>query len=118
MNRIILLLCLVSALQTAGLQSAAQTKDSVLAATPPMGWNSWNFFEGKIDETTVKQTADAMVHNGMLAAGYNYLVIDDYWVGGRDRHNKLFPDPIRFPGGMRALADYVHSKGLKLGIYS
>jgi len=112
-KKIILLLCLFSTLQT-----MAQDTGNALAATPPMGWNSWNFFEEKIDETILKQTADAMAQNGMLAAGYNYIVIDDHWVGGRDRKNKLFPDPVRFPGGMRALADYVHSRGLKLGIYS
>jgi len=77
-KKILLFCCLFSVLQT-----RAQDTGSALATTPPMGWNSWNFFEGKIDETTVKQTADAIVQNGMLAAGYNYLVIDDYWVGVR-----------------------------------
>jgi len=89
-----------------------------LALTPPMGWNSWNFFEGKVSEKVIMDMADAMVANGMKAAGYQYLVIDDYWVGGRDRQNKLFPDTERFPHGMKYLADYVHSKGLKIGIYS
>ncbi len=89
-----------------------------LALTPPMGWNSWNFFEGKVSEKVIMDMADAMVSNGMKAAGYQYLVIDDYWVGGRDRENRLFPDAQRFPHGMKYLADYVHSKGLKIGIYS
>ena len=89
-----------------------------LALTPPMGWNSWNFFEGNISEKIVVDMADAMVSNGMKEAGYQYLIIDDYWVGGRDNKNELYPDPVRFPKGMKFLADYVHSKGLKLGIYS
>lgn len=89
-----------------------------LALTPPMGWNSWNFFEGNVSEQVIMDMADAMAANGMKDAGYQYLVIDDYWVGGRDNQNKLFPDPKRFPKGIKYLADYVHQKGLKLGIYS
>ncbi len=95
-----------------------QQKDSMLAQTPPMGWNSWNFFEERVSEVVLKEMADAMVANGMAAKGYKYIIIDDFWVGGRDTHNKLFPDPIRFPNGIKALADYVHSRGMKLGIYS
>jgi len=87
-----------------------------LARTPPMGWNSWNKFAGRIDEATVRGIADAMASNGMKQAGYVYINIDDTWEGGRDANgeiqtNKKFPD-------MKALADYVHKKGLKLGIYS
>ena len=87
-----------------------------LAKTPPMGWNSWNLFAGKINDATVRQIADAMVSSGMKAAGYTYINIDDTWEGTRDangnlRSNHKFPD-------MKALAAYVHSKGLKLGIYS
>jgi alpha-galactosidase len=87
-----------------------------LAKTPPMGWNSWNLFAGKIDDKTVRGIADAMVTSGMRDAGYVYVNIDDTWEGVRDAQgnlgsNKKFPD-------MKALADYVHSKGLKLGIYS
>ncbi|MDD4141885.1 MAG: glycoside hydrolase family 27 protein, partial [Bacteroidales bacterium] len=89
-----------------------------LAPTPPMGWNSWNFFEYEVSEQILKETADAMVANGMKDAGYEYIIIDDYWVGGRDNKNRLFPDPVRFPNGIKAVSDYVHSKGLKLGIYS
>ncbi len=96
----------------------AQQKDSLLAQTPPMGWNSWNFFEENVSEQIIKEMADEMVANGMVAKGYNYLIIDDFWVGGRDQQNKLFPDPKRFPNGIKALADYVHAKGMKLGIYS
>ncbi len=87
-----------------------------LAKTPPMGWNSWNTFESKIDDKTVREMADEIVRNGMLDAGYIYVNIDDTWEGVRDAQgnlsaNKKFPD-------MKALADYVHSRGLKLGIYS
>lgn len=91
---------------------------SSVALTPPMGWNSWNLFEEEVSEKLVKEIADALVTSGMSNAGYQYIVIDDYWVGGRNAKNELFPDPVRFPNGMKALADYVHSKGLKLGIYS
>ncbi len=87
-----------------------------LALTPPMGWNSWNKFAGKIDDKTVREIADAMVASGMKDAGYVYVNIDDTWEGDRDaqgniQSNSKFPD-------MKALADYVHGKGLKLGIYS
>jgi alpha-galactosidase len=87
-----------------------------LAKTPPMGWNSWNKFAGRVDDATVRGIADAMASNGMKEAGYLYVNIDDTWEGERDAQgniqtNKKFPD-------MKALADYVHSKGLKLGIYS
>lgn len=98
-------------------QSKPTAWDS-LALTPPMGWNSWNFFEDKVSEDIIKEIADVMVANGMKDAGYQYIIIDDFWVGGRDKRNILFPDPQRFPSGIKALADYVHSKGLKLGIYS
>jgi alpha-galactosidase len=89
-----------------------------LALTPPMGWNSWNLFEDEVSEKLIKEIADGLVSSGMKDAGYQYIVLDDYWVGGRDANNELYPDKIRFPGGMKALADYVHAKGLKLGIYS
>jgi len=87
-----------------------------LAKTPPMGWNSWNKFHGRVDDAAVRGIADAMASNGMKGAGYVYVNIDDTWEGERDsagviHSNKKFPD-------MKALADYVHSKGLKLGIYS
>src|SRR5256714_2443251 len=87
-----------------------------LALTPPMGWNSWNKFAEKVDDKTVREIADAMVSSGMKDAGYVYVNIDDSWEAGRDaqgniQSNSKFPD-------MKALADYVHSKGLKIGIYS
>jgi alpha-galactosidase len=90
--------------------------DNGLARTPPMGWNSWNKFRGQVDDAIVREIADAIASNGMKDAGYVYVNIDDTWQGERDaagniQTNKKFPD-------MKALADYVHSKGLKLGIYS
>ncbi len=87
-----------------------------LAQTPPMGWNSWNKFQGKVNDQVVRQIADAMAKNGMRDAGYVYINIDDTWEGARDAAGVLQPNS-KFPD-MKALADYVHSKGLKLGIYS
>jgi alpha-galactosidase len=89
-----------------------------LALTPPMGWNSWNKFGCNVDENMIKQMADAMVATGMKDAGYTYINIDDCWHGDRDSLGFIHPDQKRFPSGMKALADYVHAKGLKLGIYS
>ena len=89
-----------------------------LALTPPMGWNSWNNFGCDVTEGLIMSTADAMVENGMKDAGYKYIVIDDCWHGERDSLGFIHPNAERFPSGMKALADYVHSKGLKLGIYS
>jgi alpha-galactosidase len=89
-----------------------------LAQTPPMGWNSWNKFACNIDEATVRRVADAMAGNGMKDAGYQYVVIDDCWHGPRDAGGFITYDAKRFPNGIKALADYVHAKGLKFGIYS
>lgn len=89
-----------------------------LALTPPMGWNSWNKFACDINEEMIRGIADAMVESGMKEAGYKYIVIDDCWHGRRDSFGFIYADSTRFPNGMKALADYVHSKGLKLGIYS
>jgi alpha-galactosidase len=89
-----------------------------LAQTPPMGWNSWNGFGCNVDEDLIRETADAMVSSGMKNAGYRFVVIDDCWHGKRDDLEFIHPDPQRFPSGIKALADYVHSKGLKFGIYS
>jgi len=89
-----------------------------LAKTPPMGWNSWNKFACNVSETLIKETSDAMVATGMKDAGYQYVVIDDCWQVSRDAQGNIVPDPVRFPSGMKALADYVHSKGLKFGLYS
>ncbi|HET9003870.1 MAG TPA: glycoside hydrolase family 27 protein [Gemmatimonadaceae bacterium] len=89
-----------------------------LALTPPMGWNSWNKFGCDVSEQLIRETADAMVRSGMRDAGYQYVNIDDCWHGQRDSLGFIQPDPARFPSGMKALADYVHARGLKLGIYS
>jgi alpha-galactosidase len=88
------------------------------AATPPMGWNSWNKFACNVSESLVRETADAMVASGMKAAGYQYIVIDDCWQVSRTADGTIVADPQRFPAGMKALADYVHGKGLKFGLYS
>ncbi|MCO5281206.1 MAG: putative Ig domain-containing protein [Chitinophagales bacterium] len=90
-----------------------------LALTPPMGWNSWNVFTSDIDEKIIMEIADAMVNTGMRDAGYEYINIDDYWhADTREADGKPKVDEKKFPNGMKHVADYVHSKGLKLGIYS
>ena len=89
-----------------------------LALTPPMGWNSWNRFQCDINEQLIRRAADALVSSGMRDAGYQYVVIDDCWQGARDAHGDIQPDPRRFAGGIKSLADYIHAKGLKFGIYS
>ena len=90
-----------------------------LAKTPPMGWNSWNPFGKNVNEQVIRETADAMVSSGLKDAGFNYIVIDDYWQGERDTATGILNyNSERFPSGIKALADYVHSKGLKFGIYS
>lgn len=91
-----------------------------LALTPPMGWNSWNTFQTRISDQLVRETADLLVSSGMRDAGYTYLVLDDGWMA-RERDSvtgDLVPDPKKFPYGMKALADYVHSRGLKFGLYN
>jgi len=98
----------------------AQALDTTvsLAPTPPMGWNSWNAFEKDIDEGKIKAIADAMVTSGMRDAGYTYLVLDDAWMASRrDESGRLVADPVKFPSGMKAIGDYIHSKGLKFGLY-
>ena len=90
----------------------------LLASTPPMGWMSWNYFGDNLNEKDIREIADAMVQSGLLAAGYQYIFIDDGWQGGRDNRNNIVPDAIKFPSGIKALADYLHARGLKLGIYS
>ncbi len=89
-----------------------------LALTPPMGWNSWNKFACDNNEKTVREIADAMVASGMRDAGYQYVVIDDCWQVDRDAKGNIIADARAFPSGIQALADYIHSKGLKFGIYS
>lgn len=89
-----------------------------LAQTPPMGWNSWNKFACNINEKIIRGAADALVTSGMRDAGYAYIVIDDCWQGERDAQGFIQADAKKFPSGIKALADYVHAKGLKFGIYS
>ncbi|KAI3925036.1 hypothetical protein MKW98_009686 [Papaver atlanticum] len=90
-----------------------------LAQTPQMGWNSWNFFACNINETLIKETADALVDTGLAKLGYTYVNIDDCWSDLlRSSTGELVPDPKNFPSGIKVLADYIHGKGLKLGIYS
>jgi len=104
---------------TAQAPSAAKQKraaEPVLAATPPMGWNSWNFFARNVSDQDIRNAADQMVATGMKDAGYIYINIDDTWEGDRDAGGVLHTNS-KFPD-MKALADYVHSKGLKIGIYS
>jgi alpha-galactosidase len=93
--------------------SAADT----LAATPPMGWNSWNTFECSLSETLIESVADTFVSSGMQAAGYQYVNLDDCWMDGRDSSGNLQWNATKFPSGIPALAAYVHGKGLKFGIY-
>ena len=123
MSRIVgLVLCLLLACATPALaettQEAVNKGANGLALTPPMGWNSWNKFQCNINERVVRDTADAMVTSGMRDAGYQYVVVDDCWAGPRDSNGFITADPRRFPSGIKALADYVHSRGLKFGIYS
>jgi alpha-galactosidase len=98
--------------------SAVSQTSRSLAATPPMGWNSWNKFGCNVSDKLIREMADAMVSSGMQASGYQYVNIDDCWQVSRDAQGTIVADPHRFPSGMKALADYVHSKGLKLGLYT
>ncbi len=98
--------------------NATAQKFEGLADTPPMGWNSWNKFACDINEEVIRKAADNMVESGMKDAGYEYIVIDDCWHGQRDEQGFIHENKEKFPSGMKALVDYVHSKGLKFGIYS
>ena len=91
---------------------------STLALTPPMGWNSWNKFACDVSEDMIRSMADAMVKSGMKDAGYQYVNIDDCWQVSRDAQGNIVADPQRFPHGMKAVGDYIHSLGLKFGVYS
>ena len=118
------LLAIMATMLSASVVLADTTQEVVnkapngLALTPPMGWNSWNKFACNVNEETVRDTADAMAASGMRDAGYQYVVIDDCWHGPRDANGFITADAQRFPSGIKALADYVHSRGLKFGIYS
>lgn len=108
---IMALVLLWPALAVAGTGSSGS-----VAATPPMGWNSWNYFGPHVTQQDVHAAAKAMVSSGMKAAGYKYIVLDDTWAGKRDASGRMHPDK-KFPD-MKGLIDYVHSLGLKFGIYS
>ncbi len=93
--------------------------DNGLGKTPPMGWNSWNKFAcDGLNEKVVRATADTIASNGMKDAGYQYVNLDDCWQTSRDSAGNIVPDAARFPSGIKALADYIHSKGLKIGLYT
>ena len=105
--------------QEFGTQSQSTSSQfEQLAQTPPMGWNSWNKFGCNVSEKLIKEIADAMVSSGMRDAGYEYVVIDDCWQTERDKNGNIIVDKEHFPNGMKPVADYVHSLGLKFGIYS
>lgn len=94
-------------------------QNQYLGLTPPMGWNSWNTFTWNINEQLIRETADALVETGLKEAGYEYVVVDDCWsLKQRDADGRLQADPEKFPNGMKAVGDYLHSKGLKFGMYS
>jgi alpha-galactosidase len=116
LRKTLLLLCALGSLHLS-TAFAQQQRDS-LAATPPMGWNSWNKFQCNVSEELIKSVADSIATNGMKEAGYEYVVIDDCWQVSRDENGNIVADAQHFPSGMKALADYVHAKGLKFGIYS
>ena len=125
MKKLLFTLLLVLGASTSFAQVFFGTKEAIpdsvfnsLAQTPPMGWNSWNKFGCNVSESLLKEMADAMVSSGMKDAGYEYIVVDDCWQVGRDEDGNIQVDPDRFPNGMKAVADYIHSKGLKMGIYS
>jgi alpha-galactosidase len=98
------------------LTQSLSAQQTPLAATPPMGWNSWNRYACDVSDALIRKQADAMVNSGLKAAGYQYVDVDDCWEGQRDANGYIQPNE-RFPD-MKALGDYIHSKGLKFGIYS
>ncbi|MEC0089692.1 cohesin domain-containing protein [Paenibacillus macquariensis] len=97
---------------------ASHQADDTLGATPPMGYSTWNAVRFNVSDALIRKVADSMVSTGLRDLGYLYVNIDDGWQGGRDAKGKMYADSTRFPNGMKALADYVHSKGLKIGIYT
>lgn len=117
MRKLAFLLAALCSLLTAASRAQSDVSKG-LALTPPMGWNTWNKFACNVSDELVRGMADAMVKSGMKDAGYQYVVIDDCWQVSRDAHANIVADPQRFPNGIKAVADYVHSLGLKFGIYS
>ncbi|MFH8938652.1 NPCBM/NEW2 domain-containing protein [Streptomyces griseosporeus] len=115
------LMCTAALVVPAATAPPARALDDGLARTPPMGFNNWNstYCRAEFNETMIKGVADLFVEKGLKDAGYRYVNLDDCWAKPqRDADGKLVPDPVRFPHGIKAVADYVHSKGLKLGIYT
>jgi alpha-galactosidase len=111
-------LSLLAGLGLIGASAPRLVHDNGLARTPPMGWNSWNRFGCNVSAELIRGMADAMVSSGMKDAGYQYVVIDDCWQVARERSGRIVADSVRFPAGIKAVADYVHGKGLKFGIYT
>lgn len=100
-------------------EPTAVSANQIGVAPAPMGWASWNTFASVIDYDTIKAQADALVSSGMAAAGYKYVNIDEgWWLGTRDSSGNITVDTAKWPGGMKAVVDYIHSKGLKAGIYT
>jgi alpha-galactosidase len=124
MKKLLILSLMLCCLFTAKAQNnegpkcVSDEEFNALAPTPPMGWNSWNKFGCDVSEKMIMEMADAMVSSGLKDVGYQYIVIDDCWQVARDKDGNIIADPQRFPHGIKYLADYVHSKGLKFGIYS
>ncbi|MGW7518633.1 glycoside hydrolase family 27 protein [Streptomyces sp. NPDC054796] len=123
-RRLVRLLAVAAAVLTLSATAPYQPVAAAVAApgspalAPPLGWNSWNSFGCDVDEAAVRQAADAMVGSGMRDAGYEYVVVDDCWFDPqRDAQGNLRAHPDKFPSGMKALGDYIHSRGLKFGIY-
>ncbi|MGW0826798.1 alpha-galactosidase, partial [Streptomyces sp. NPDC002845] len=101
------------------VEPTAVSTSQIDVTPPPMGWASWNSFASSIDYDVIKQQADALVSSGMAAAGYQYVNLDDgWWQGDRNADGSIAVDETLWPGGMKAIADYIHSKGLKAGIYT
>src|SRR5690348_18292653 len=113
-----LLVAFFSFIVCAPMSAQSPAPSTKLALTPPMGWNSWNKFACNVSEDMIKGMADAVVKSGMKDAGYIYVNIDDCWQVSRDANGNVVADPQRFPHGMKAVGDYIHSLGLKFGVYS
>ncbi len=114
----IILISIISLATSCYLSAQLPQPENQLSPTPPMGFMTWNYFGVNINEQDIRTLADAMVETGLRDLGFDYIFIDDGWQGGRDNKNNMIPDPKKFPNGMKALVDYVHSKGMKIGIYS
>src|SRR5690348_5274362 len=100
MNKILLILMLLVCIRFSNAQTSANAKTD-LAPTPPMGWMTWNYFGTDINENIIREIAEAMVSSGMVKAGYDHIMIDDGWQGGRDNKNNIIPDPKKFPSGIK-----------------